>query len=193
MRSPNHNRVARHDRGRVKTDLARHRVEVLVHVLFQIDDTVSPKPLYPPTGTCVEQHQLIPRCDVDDLPVPAIVAIRKTATREPARGGLATRAFIKSVHPSSSPVPASTATTDRRVPTVEYTTPPIMSGVDWNLYSGCGPKLSVLKRQATSSVLKLSAVDLVECVSACWRGRRRRTATHPAHALAVRPPAWSRR
>src|SRR5579862_3089915 len=58
----------------------------------------------------------------------------------------------------SSPVLASRAITERRVPAVEYSTPLIMSGVPSSLYSGRGPKLSVLKRQATSSLPKLDAL-----------------------------------
>ena len=49
----------------------------------------------------------------------------------------------------SSPVAASSATTARRVPAVVYTTPFTISGVDWKLNSGRGPRLSVLKRHAT--------------------------------------------
>jgi glucose dehydrogenase len=40
---------------------------------------------------------------------------------------------------------------------VLYTTPLTMRGVPSSLYSGRGPRLSVLNRQATSSLLKLSA------------------------------------
>src|SRR5439155_6957543 len=57
-----------------------------------------------------------------------------------------------------SPVFASSATTDRRVPPVVYSTPLTMIGVPSSLYSGNGPRLSVLKRQATSSLLKLDAL-----------------------------------
>ena len=45
-----------------------------------------------------------------------------------------------------------------RDPAVEYRTPRTISGVPSNWYSGLGPRLSVLKRHAISSVLKLSAV-----------------------------------
>jgi len=58
----------------------------------------------------------------------------------------------------SSPVAASIATTARRVPAVVYSTPLTITGVPSSLYSGRGPKLSVLKRQATSSLLKLLAL-----------------------------------
>src|SRR5207302_8155704 len=58
----------------------------------------------------------------------------------------------------SSPVFASRATTERRVPPVVYTTPLTISGVPSSLYSGRGPRLSVLNRQATSSLLKLAAL-----------------------------------
>src|SRR5579872_2090683 len=58
----------------------------------------------------------------------------------------------------SSPVFASRAITERRVPAVAYSTPLIMSGVPSSLYSGRGPRLSVLKRQATDSLLKLDAL-----------------------------------
>ena len=57
-----------------------------------------------------------------------------------------------------APVVASSATTARRVPAVVYRVRPTTSGVPSSLYSGRGPRLSVLKRQATSSVEKLSAL-----------------------------------
>src|ERR1700680_749284 len=56
-----------------------------------------------------------------------------------------------------SPVFGSSAITDRRVPPVVYNMPFTMSGVPSSLYSGNGPRLSVLKRQATSSLLKFDA------------------------------------
>src|SRR5207237_9133883 len=59
---------------------------------------------------------------------------------------------------STSPVLASSAMTDRRTPPVAYSTPLIMMGVPSSLYSGRGPRLSVLKRQATSSLLKFDAL-----------------------------------
>src|SRR6476469_5734793 len=48
--------------------------------------------------------------------------------------------------------------TDRRVPAVAYTMPLTMIGVPSSLFSGRGPTLSVLKRQATSILLKLLAL-----------------------------------
>src|SRR6266508_3572167 len=58
----------------------------------------------------------------------------------------------------SSPVFASSATTERRVPAVAYSIPLTMSGVPSSLVSGRGPRLSVLNRHATSSLLKLLAL-----------------------------------
>src|SRR5437773_11278309 len=58
----------------------------------------------------------------------------------------------------TSPVLPSSATTDRRVPPVVYSTPLIATGVPSSLYSGRGPRLSVLNRQETSSELKLLAL-----------------------------------
>ena len=46
----------------------------------------------------------------------------------------------------------------RRDPAVAYTTPFTISGVPSSLYSGRLPMLSVLNRQATSSLLKLDAL-----------------------------------
>src|SRR5262252_2167454 len=63
--------------------------------------------------------------------------------------------FSLCIH-SISPVAASSATTARRVPAVEYTTPSTINGVPSKLNSGRGPSASVLKRHATSSLLKLS-------------------------------------
>src|SRR6476661_1863374 len=48
--------------------------------------------------------------------------------------------------------------TERRVPAVMYSTPFTMMGVASSLYSGRVPRLSVLKRHATSSLLKLPAL-----------------------------------
>src|SRR6187399_1995991 len=56
------------------------------------------------------------------------------------------------------PVPASSDTTDRLLPPVENRRPRTTSGVDWRLYSGDGPRLSVLNRHATSSELKFEAL-----------------------------------
>src|SRR5262245_46148904 len=58
----------------------------------------------------------------------------------------------------SSPVRGFRATTERRVPAVAYTMPLTMIGVPSSLFSGRGPRLSVLKRQATSILLKLLAL-----------------------------------
>src|SRR5436189_5600716 len=66
--------------------------------------------------------------------------------------------------------------TARRVPAVVYRTPLIISGVPSSLYSGRGPRLSVLKRHATSSLLKLAALIwssgeyLLPCRSAVYIG-----------------------
>src|SRR6266853_3687348 len=57
----------------------------------------------------------------------------------------------------TSPVLPSSATTDRLVPPVVYSTPLIARGVPSSLYSGRGPRLSVLKRHATSILPKLEA------------------------------------
>src|SRR5262252_3634616 len=65
--------------------------------------------------------------------------------------------FSLCIH-SISPVAASSATTARRVPAVEYTTPSTINGVPSKLNSGRGPSASVLNRHATSSLLKLSLV-----------------------------------
>src|SRR5262245_10358931 len=58
----------------------------------------------------------------------------------------------------SSPVSALRANTDRRVPPVAYMMPFTTSGVPSSLNSGRVPRLSVLYRQATSSLLKLEAL-----------------------------------
>ena len=78
---------------------------------------------------------------------------------ESCRGAAAPRAPSSSryIH-SSSPVAASSATTIRRDPAVEYSTPLAISGVDSKRNSGRGPRKSVLKRQAISRSEKFSAV-----------------------------------
>jgi hypothetical protein len=78
---------------------------------------------------------------------------------ESRRGAAAPRApSSREYDHFSSPVAASSATTARREPAVEYSRPFTMSGVLWKLNSGRGPRLSVLKRHATSSPAKLAAV-----------------------------------
>src|SRR6202040_3765944 len=82
-----------------------------------------------------------------------------TPRPESCRGAIAARCPSRRLCAQiSSPVLASSATTDRRVPAVTYSTPLTMSGVPSSLYSGRGPRLSVLKRHATSSLLKLDAL-----------------------------------
>src|SRR5712691_6454485 len=78
---------------------------------------------------------------------------------ESCRGAIAARLPSRKLYDHiNSPVFASRATTERRVPAVEYNTPFTMIGVPSSLYSGRGPRLSVLNRQATSNLLKLAAL-----------------------------------
>src|SRR5215831_21416912 len=58
----------------------------------------------------------------------------------------------------NSPVLGLRAMTERRVPAVAYTMPLTMIGVPSSLFSGRGPRLSVLNRHATSILLKLLAL-----------------------------------
>ena len=57
---------------------------------------------------------------------------------------------------------ASSATTARRVPAVEYSRPLTISGVDSRLNSGRGPRLSVLKRQRDFELAEVRRGDLIE-------------------------------
>src|SRR6202030_3796401 len=96
---------------------------------------------------------------------------------------------------SNSPVAASSATTDRRVPAVAYTTPFTMIGVPSSLYSGREPRLSVLNVQATSSLLKLDALIwssgryLVPFVSAVYQAHSPSFSCHSLDPLRDWPDA----
>ena len=73
----------------------------------------------------------------------------------------------------------------RRDPAVAYTTPLTISGVPSSLYSGRLPRLSVLKRQASSSLPKLDAL--------IWSSGRyllfARSAPYVGHSPAL-APCW---
>src|SRR4029078_760569 len=84
-----------------------------------------------------------------------------TPRPDSCRGEAAARApsCSECIH-SISPVVASSATAAPRVPPVVNRTPFTARGVPSSLNSGRGPRLSVLNRQATSSLLKLAALIL---------------------------------
>src|SRR5262249_53941858 len=83
----------------------------------------------------------------------------ETPRRDKCSGELTARAPSNSeCVQSNSPVSALSAKTARRVPPVAYMMPLITSGVPSNLYSGRVPRLSVLKRHATSRSLKFDAL-----------------------------------
>jgi len=82
-----------------------------------------------------------------------------TPRPESCRGAIAARRPSRTLCAQiSSPVLASSAITDRRVPAVTYSTPLTISGVPSSLYSGNGPNASVLKRHATLRLPKFAAL-----------------------------------
>ena len=71
------------DDGRgVQADLACDQIDVLIHVLLEVDDPVGAEAGDPLPGCGVERDELIPRGDVEDLPRTPIVSVCKTAARE---------------------------------------------------------------------------------------------------------------
>ena len=157
-----------------------------------------PKPGIGHAGLGVERHHPVAGRHVDD----AFVAGRRSSTR--GRGptaagaprGRARPPPMRCIH-SSSPVARverhdGAPRSGRRV---EHAARP-SSGVDWKLNSGRGPRLSVLKRHATSSVAKLAALIWSRARTACCPGRRRRFATRrstrpldPTRPSSARPRA----
>ena len=147
------------ERRRVQADFAGDEIHLLVVFQLQIDDAVLAEAVHRLAGLRVERDHLVAGRDVDDalLAVPSVQYDRPRP--ESCRGAASPRlpSFMLCIH-SISPVAASSATAARRVPPAVYSTPLTISGVAWRLNSGRGPSASVLKRHATSSLLKLSAL-----------------------------------
>ena len=147
------------DRRGVQADLAGDQIHLLVGLELQIDDAVLAEAWNRRAGLRVERDQLVAGRDVEDalLAWPSVQYARPRP--ESWRGAASPRlpSLMLCIH-SISPVAASSATAARRVPAVEYSTPPTISGVAWRLNSGRGPSASVLKRHATSRLLKFVAL-----------------------------------
>ena len=80
MRGADQNRVAGDDRCGVQADLARDQIDVLIHVLLEVDDAIGAEALYPPPGGGVKGDELISRGDVEDLARTAVVSKSETAS-----------------------------------------------------------------------------------------------------------------
>ena len=140
MRGADDDDVAGDRRRGMQPDLARHRIDLLIVVLLQVDDAVVAEPRDAHAGLRVQRDELIAGRDVEDALLFAVGPVREAAARELARRR-APRGPSRSlcIH-SSSPVSGSSATTARRLPAVEYSTPLAITGVDSNMNSGRGPR-----------------------------------------------------
>ena len=76
--------VAGNDGCGVQADLAGDQIDVLIHILLEVDDPVGAEAGDPLSSFGVERDELIPRGDVEDLPRTPIVSIGETASRESA-------------------------------------------------------------------------------------------------------------
>jgi len=121
MRGADDDDVLRDGRRGVQAHLALLEIDRLVVFLLQIDDAVLPEPGGREAGLRVERDHLIAGRHVDDAWLHGGVAgpVRQPASGQLPRRGLAALAFVLAVHPQHLAVPASRATTARRVPAVE--------------------------------------------------------------------------
>ena len=163
MRRADDHHVARHHRRRVQPDFAGLEIDLLIVVQLQIDDAVAAEARHRIAGLRVERDQPIAGRDVENPRFPTVGPVRQTAAGELARERCR-RARLRprcaSTAPRRSPRSAPPRPgAYRRSCTGRRST---ISGVDWRLVSGRGPKLSVLNRQATCSLLKFAGVDLIE-------------------------------
>ena len=163
MRGADDDDVPRDDRRGMQADVGRHQIHRLIVVQLQIDDAVVAETSRRAPGLRVERDQAIAGSDVEDSRLVAVGPVGEAASGQPPRRGVAARAFVLAVHPQH--LAGGGVERHDRAPRArggEYSTPPTISGVDWKLNSGRGPSGSVLKRQATSSLLKFAGGDLVE-------------------------------
>ena len=99
MRGADDDGVAGHEWRGVQPCFSGHEVDVLVEVLFEIDDAVLAETSQAIPGARVEPYQPVPRRDVENLSASAVVAVRQAATREPSRRSGPAFAFIETMHP----------------------------------------------------------------------------------------------
>ncbi len=74
--------VAGDRRRGVKPDLARHRIDLLIVVLFQVDDAVNAEARNAHAGLRVQRDELIARRDVEDPFLFAVGPVREAAPRQ---------------------------------------------------------------------------------------------------------------
>ena len=99
VRGPDDDRVAGHQRRGVQPDLAGQRIDLLIHVLHQVDDPVLTEAGQPLARAGVQPDQPVARRDVEDLPVAAVVAVGQAAPRPAPRRQLRPLALVEPVHP----------------------------------------------------------------------------------------------
>ena len=149
VRHAHDDRVACNNGSGVQTDVAIHRIHLLIHFLLQINNAVFAEPGNGPADLCVQRDHVVARSDINDSFLRAVGPVSETTPRQLSRRGLTALPFVVRVLPKKFSSGCVQRNDARRVPAVEYKTPFTMRGVDWKLNSGRGPRLSVLKRQAT--------------------------------------------
>ncbi len=91
--------VAGHHRRRVESDLARHRIDLLIVVLLEVDDAVFAEGRHAHSRLCVQGDKPVSRGDVEDSFFLAVGPVREAAPRKQPRRRGATWAFALAVHP----------------------------------------------------------------------------------------------
>ena len=99
VRRADDDRVAGHERGGVQPDLAGQRIDLLIHVLHQVDDAVLAKARETLARPGVQADQPVARRDVEDLAVAAVVAIGQPAAGPAPRRHRGPLPLVEPVHP----------------------------------------------------------------------------------------------
>ena len=179
-----HDVVGDHRRG-MQPDLAVHRIDDLVVVQLQVDNAVAAEARRGHARLGIERDETIAGRHVQDALLAAVGPVGETAARQLARRRRAARAFLLAVHPELLAGCRGRARRRRggcRPSRRGRRWPSAASPSYW--YSGRGPRLSVLNRQATSSLLKFVGVDLIERrVPGVARDRRRSSAIRRSSRL----------
>ena len=87
----------------VQTNLTGKRVDVLIHVLHQVDNTVCTEAGHTMSGRRVKNNKLIPECDVNDLPARPVISIGQSTTRKSPWRRCTTFPLIEAMHPEQLP------------------------------------------------------------------------------------------
>ena len=150
---------------RMDANLAALEIDLLVHALvttpdLQVDDAAGAERLDQRAGLGVELDEPVAGRHVDDPLVAFAVGPVQTRRDPTAAAATRPRVCLRGGCAPSSPRPFCRRATrpNRRVPPVVYSIPLTMTGVPSSLYSGRGPRLSVLNRHATCSLLKFDAL-----------------------------------